>query len=58
MIQNYISLSLNGYYKASEIENSQTWKDMHTVTLDEDDIVKIMDSRKTNYSINRFFKKL
>jgi hypothetical protein len=56
-ITNYITMTLNGTIKESEIRFTRPYKDIGGICISKDEMNVIMDHRRTNHQINRFYKK-
>ena len=56
-IRNYVSISINGFYKNNEVKEDFMYKDTNQIKLDEETVSKIVNRRVDVENVNRFKKK-
>ncbi len=56
-IVNYITFALNGSFKESEIMYQRPYRDSDRIEISKSEMAVIIDNRRTNHPINRFYKK-
>jgi len=56
-IVNYITFALNGTFNEPEINFERPYRDSDKIQISKSDMAVIMDQRRTNHPINRFYKK-
>lgn len=56
-IVNYINFALNGSFKEPEISFQRPYRDSDKIEISKSEMAVIIDNRRTNHPINRFYKK-